>query len=129
MRLLLDTHALRWLLNADPRLPISVRDAVEDLNNEVYVSIVSLWEAAIKINKGKLQVPGQTVGFLIDQLESRRADILPVTATHIRGIERLPSVHGDPFDRMLIVQSEAENLVLVSVDGKIRDYPIQILWQ
>src|SRR5580658_2441907 len=106
MQLLLDTHVLLWAIGDDGRLLKRVAEALEDPTNILYFSMASLWEAAIKIAKGKLRVPGQSVDYLLEQAESHEAAILPIAVAHVRRTQILPHHHGDPFDRMLIAQAQ-----------------------
>ena len=121
IRLLLDTHAVLWAL-AEPRKPSGpARKAVEDARNEVFVSVVSGWEIAIKCALGKLQAP--------DNLEAaiRKQDFTPLPATfqHAEQAGALAPHHGDPFDRMPI--APAEGLILVTRDANIPLYGIRTM--
>ena len=124
MRLLLDTHALLWALEASPRLSPAVRTLLEDTGNEILVSAVSAWEIAIKVALGRLEVPDdleevvQAAGFL------RRH----VTFADARQLQRLPAHHRDPFDRMLIAQALVDGVPIASADGRLRAYPVQLIW-
>lgn len=128
MRLLLDTHVVLWTINADDRLPPKAHDAIEDVENDLFLSIASLWEAAIKIGKGKLRVPGQSIDYLIGHVEARQLTILPITLAHLRRVQSLPPIHGDPFDRMLVAQAQSESLHLLTNDADIARYDVPILW-
>ena len=122
-RLLLDTHAVLWALAEPRKLSGTARMAVEDARNEVFVSVVSGWEIAIKRALGKLRAP--------DDLEAgiRQQGFTPLLVTfhHAELSGALPPHHGDPFDRMLIAQAQAEGLVLVTRDANIPLYGIRIM--
>jgi PIN domain nuclease of toxin-antitoxin system len=122
MRLLLDTHVLLWAVNGEENASAAVRDAVRDPANELFISIASFWEAAIKIGNGKLIVPGGSVTTLIDFAATLGATTLAITETHLRLLEALPKLHRDPFDRLIVVQARAEALRLVSADRLILQY-------
>jgi PIN domain nuclease of toxin-antitoxin system len=125
LRLLLDTHAFLWVLDAPQRLPAWIRAAIEDGENEVFVSAASAWEIAIKQSLGKL--PASRA----DPLEAlRRAGLteLPITVEHARATRSLPPFHRDPFDRMLVAQAQSEGLSLVSRDPAMRRYQVAVLW-
>jgi PIN domain nuclease of toxin-antitoxin system len=126
MRLLLDTHALIWWLAGDPALPAAVREAIDA--NDTYVSAASAWEVATKARIGKL--PGARL--LVDDFAERvRLEgflALPITLSHGERAGSLPGPHRDPFDRMLIAQAQAENLMLVSNESVFDGYGIQRLW-
>lgn len=118
MRLLLDTHVLLWSLADDPRIA-DIEARLLDEANEVFFSVASLWELAIKIGAGKLD---------LDVDELRRAALqsgfteLPVLATHVQALLSLPPHHRDPFDRMLVAQARAEPMRLLTADRLLVRY-------
>ncbi len=114
MRLRLDTHVFLWFISGDTRLHASWRDSIRNTGNEVYLSVVSLWEAIIKYHLGKLPLPHSPENYLPTQRERHQ-------------IATLPSVHRDPFDRMLVGQAIEHELTIVTVDNVFRAYPVQIL--
>jgi len=124
MRLLLDTHVLLWWLADHARLSASVRAKISSADAEVWVSLASAWEIAIKISTGKLQFP---LDALAEQLAINHFQQLPMTLRHIATSAGLPFHHRDPFDRMLIAQAMSEQLVLVTGDDSLTDYEVQIL--
>ncbi|HZK90008.1 MAG TPA: type II toxin-antitoxin system VapC family toxin [Stellaceae bacterium] len=124
MRLLLDTNAFLWWREESPQLPARVRDEIRDPDNDITVSIVSLWEIAIKRGTGKLQ-------FLEDFEEvvaEEEFGLLNVTYAHLRALGELPQHHRDPFDRLLIAQSVADKLAVVTNDRKFALYAAQTFW-
>lgn len=125
MRLLLDTHALLWALEAPQRLPPGVRAAIEDTDNDVFASAASAWEIAIKQSLGRLPVPRAD---LLEALSRASLTELPVTLRHAQATRSLPPIHRDPFDRMLVAQAQTEGLSLVSRDPWVRRYPVTVLW-
>lgn len=124
MRLLLDTHALIWWLEDSPRLGPVSRALIADADNDVLVSIVSLWEITIKWRVGKLEQSGSHFG---DLLDDQRIDLLPVTADHIRALDMLAFHHGDPFDHLILAQAEKERLTVVTSDPQMALYGIPCL--
>jgi PIN domain nuclease of toxin-antitoxin system len=108
MRFLTDTHILLWYLEGDKALSAERHELIEDLSNEVFVSIVSLWEMAIKISLNKLAY-SYSLDEIIENLESRNIYILPMSPKDTIKVSTLPFHHRDPFDRMIIVQSQLEN--------------------
>lgn len=128
MRLLLDTHTLIWFLINSPRLSIMVRGLIEDENNEKLLSIVSVWEIAIKQNTGKLSFGVPFQQFVEQQLTLNSIDLLNINLNHIDVVSTLPLHHRDPFDRLLIAQSIVENIPILSVDSAFDAYPIDRLW-
>jgi PIN domain nuclease of toxin-antitoxin system len=125
LRLLLDTHAYLWMLDAPQRLPVWIRSAIEDGANDVFVSAASAWEIAIKQAIGRL--PAARADPLDALHRSGLAD-LPVTLEHARRTRSLPLHHRDPFDRMLVAQAQVEGLSLVSRDPAVRQYQVTVLW-
>lgn len=124
--LLLDTHAYLWFLMDDPKLPASVKRLIES-EETVCVSIGSFWEIAIKDSIGKLRIPAP-VSTLVDECEKYRMSVLPIEAEHLALLKDLPRIHGDPFDRLLICQAKAENMILVTADENIVKYDVQVYW-
>lgn len=127
MRFLLDTHALLWLLEDDRRLGRSTRDAITDPTNNVFVSIVSLWELAVKIRVGKLRI--MDIEDVFRALLVNRLNLLALDVSHIAQMLRLPKFadHRDPFDVQLIAQAIVENLTFVSGDRHASRYGVELL--
>lgn len=126
MRLLLDTHALLWALAAPKRLPATVRRAVQSADNEVYVSIASAWEIAIKAASGRLDFEVQG---LEPALAATGMQTLGISLQHTARIAMLPLHHRDPFDRMLVAQAMCESMTLVSRDRELAKYGVKLLWR
>lgn len=124
MKLLLDTHAALWFVEADERLSPAAREQMEAVVNEKLVSAVVVLEVAIKRSVGKLDVPAGLVQRLLDWGGSP----LPVSLEHAAGVERLPLHHRNPFDRLLVAQAQVEGAVLVSGDPAMAAYGVPILW-
>lgn len=123
MKLLLDTHVLLWTLLDQRRLSSETRTAIQSEESEIFVSVVSPWEFAIKRSLGKLETPVD----LEPALEDQGFKLLPVQLRHIQGIRSMPRHHGDPFDRMLVAQAIADGLTLVTSDRTLRRYPVATL--
>lgn len=119
MRLLLDTHLLLWAVASSKRLPREARELLEDESHEVYFSAVSIWEIAIKSSLRRKDFRIDLAPFLVALPQMGLVE-LPVTAAHAAGVAQLPFIHRDPFDRLLIAQSIAEPLTLLTND-KILD--------
>ena len=122
MRLLLDTHVLLWWLGDDPKLSVSVRSAIAAEEAEIYLSVASLWEIAIKRFQGKLEVEGIEEAITEGSLKE-----LPICAAHAWAAGGLPPHHRDPFDRMLVAQAQLEGLTIVSRDPRINRYDVHVL--
>ena len=120
MRLLLDTHVAIWFLEDPAQLVDEARLAIDEPANLTYVSAASVWETALKQAAQRLSLPEP-----LDVGAARAGfEELPVTWAHGRTAATLPPVHGDPFDRMLVAQAVVENLVLVTRDAILAQYPV-----
>jgi PIN domain nuclease of toxin-antitoxin system len=121
--LLLDTHVLIWWRGDYKRISRSGIGAIEDADAACF-SAVSIWEIAVKHALGKLRMPSH----LVDTLEQRGFSELPVRSRHALAAGALPKHHGDPFDRMLVAQAQAEGMTLVTNDSRIAAYDVPVLW-
>lgn len=128
MRLLLDTHTFIWFIRDDPKLSRSASLLIEDAANTVYVSIVSIWEMAIKASLGKLDAPPHFAQVITRQLHENDFLLLDIRIEHTEQIVRLPFHHRDPFDRLLIAQSLSENIPLIGKDTSFDAYGITRFW-
>lgn len=128
MRLLLDTHTLLWLLVNDPALSTRARRTIEDPANESFISIVSLWEIAIKSGMGKLTLPAPFSAVFPAELVQNGIGIVSVELPHLETMLQLPTIHRDPFDRLLIAQAIVEGMTLVTADAHLAGYTVPILW-
>lgn len=124
---LLDTHTLIWYINGDPELSQNARIAIEANNTINFVSIASLWEIAIKISLGKLELktPFNQIG---RQIEDNGFEVLPLTFEDTLTVSTLPFHHRDPFDRIIIVQSFNNGLTLISKDKNFDVYQANVVW-
>jgi PIN domain nuclease of toxin-antitoxin system len=123
VRVLLDTNIFLWWDRQLERVPRPVRSAIEDGDNEIFVSVASVWEIAIKRATGKLGFPAP----IAESIEILGFAILPITATHAEHAGGLPRHHGDPFDRLIVAQTFVEGLVLATSDRVLGRYSIPTL--
>jgi PIN domain nuclease of toxin-antitoxin system len=128
MKLLLDTHTFMWWDSQFDRISPTTQEILQNPENEIWVSIVSLWEMQIKVQLGKLTLRISLQDLVNYQQRTNKIQLLSVTLPHILELEKLPPYHRDPFDRLLIAQSRTEQAVFVSRDLKIRAYDCQVLW-
>lgn len=128
MRLLLDTHTLLWLLVNDSALSTRARSTIEDPVNESFISIVSLWEIAIKSGTGKLTLPAPFSAVFPAELVQNGIGMVSLELPHLEAMLQLPTIHRDPFDRLLIAQAIVEGMTLVTADAHLAGYPVPILW-
>jgi PIN domain nuclease of toxin-antitoxin system len=128
MRFLLDTHAFLQFLVGSPDLSAVARRLIEDPRNERFLSIASIWEIAIKLRLGKLELTQAFEDVFPYQIEMNAITILPIAVPHIAIVATLPLYHRDPFDRMLVAQCVVEGIPLISSDATLDRYPIERLW-
>ena len=127
MRLLLDLHIFLWLVDQPHRLSSTAIAALQDSNNQRYLSIASVWELQIKVNTGKLELPSPVQQFVTEQRVLNNIHSLPLLEQHIWGLATLPLHHRDPFDRILIAQAIDEDFTIVTVDQWFAAYPVKLL--
>lgn len=125
MKYLIDTHILIWFGETNDRLPIRVREIIEDTTNAIYVSHASLWEMTIKMSLGKLKVI-YTLSEWEKFLLANGFTLLPTTFKHYLQLQSLPNYHQDPFDRLIISQAIAEDFTIISHDTKFSAYPVKL---
>ena len=128
MDLLIDTQSLIWAANTPGRLTVAARNAIGSGADRRYLSMVCIWEMAIKSGLGKLELPMSLPDFLDTATTQIGMTELPITRAHALLVETLPHHHGDPFDRLLIAQSILEGIPIVSNDSKFREYGIEVIW-
>ena len=128
MRLLLDTHALLWWLDGDRRLSLKARRAIASDSNSILVSAVSAWEITTKARLGKLPGATDVAADVAACVASQGFLSLDITMLHAQRAGRLLGAHRDPFDRMLIAQSQIEDVPLVSDDEAFDDFDVRRHW-
>ncbi len=121
MQYLCDTHVFLWFVSNAKELSQTAKNLIEDGNNEIFLSIASLWEISIKNSLGKLTINGKYES-VIDDVNDNSIQILPINFAHTVEQNRLPFHHRDPFDRIIISQAIAENINLISADAAFDDY-------
>jgi len=129
MRYLLDTHTAIWALEQKDKAKLSekARIILEDTSISLFVSLASAWEIAIKTSTEKLKFNGGSESF-IKKMQENDIIILGIDGTHIKGVETLPFIHRDPFDRLLIATAQAENMTIVTIDDNIQKYDVSWVW-
>ena len=127
MRLLLDTHVFLWFISGDTHLPADWQESIRDPSHDVYLSVASLWEVIIKHQLGKLPLPHPPEIYIPTQCNQHQIASLSIDEASVRQLAKLPSVHRDPFDRMLVCQAIEHELTIVTIDDVFRAYPAPIL--
>jgi len=128
VKLLLDTHTFIWWDTDPARLSAVALALCSDPDNQLVLSVASLWEIQIKRQLGKLDLRLPLAGIVAQQRETNGLIILPIGQDHVLALEDLPFHHRDPFDRLLVAQALAEGATLVSGDPVLRSYPVEVRW-
>ncbi|MBD0293970.1 MAG: type II toxin-antitoxin system VapC family toxin [Flavisolibacter sp.] len=124
---LLDTHALIWFFEENPLLPRLADATIRNTENQIYFSIASFWEIAVKLNIGKLHL-GTSIKELSVFCFQNNIEITPVSLQHIATYVHLPLLHRDPFDRMLIAQALVHGFTIITKDSYFEPYQVPVLW-
>lgn len=128
MRILLDTHTFLWWNMEAPQLSPLAKEIIANGENEIFLSAASVWEISIKAAKGKLVLPEPPAQYITNRMGLYRFQPLLIQVNHAARIYDLPHIHDDPFDRMLIAQSQIESMPLLSADPEIRKYEVEVIW-
>ncbi len=120
MQYLLDTHVILWWLTNPENIHTKAKKIIKDRTNNVYVSCASFWEMAIKKSICRLTLPHN----LLETVSAENFKILPILSDEALGVADLPLIHVDPFDRLLIIQAKLHDLVIITRDSKISEYPV-----
>ena len=127
MKYILDTHAIIWLIENNKKMPNKIKDIVRLQENIICISSASLWEIAIKMDLGKLTL---SVSFeeLLNHINTRDFDILQIKDDYLKELMKLPKIHTDPFDRMIISTAISEGLTILTTDNNIQKYNVSWIW-
>jgi len=127
-RYLLDTHVVLWAANEPRRLSSKCRFVLEREKCEKFLSLVSIWEIAIKVGLRKLKLPVECEEFVGKCQERLAVQLFSLELPHLYGVEKLPLIHRDPFDRLLIAQAKSEGMILLGSDDRFDEYDIKRVW-
>jgi len=127
VQILIDTQIFLWLFGNSSRISTNVRNLLINPNNTVYFSASSAWEIAIKYGNGKLQLPDKPEIFVPDRMKRAKFVWLEINHEHGLAVSKLPQIHKDPFDRLLITQAIFENLTLLSADSIFGNYSVNLI--
>ncbi len=128
MKYLLDTHTFLWAIGETEKLSKKVLEIIENTDNEIFTSVVNTWEICIKYSIGKLDLKKDPEKFILDEIREANFQILDIKLSHLFPLTRLPNFHKDPFDRILIAQSQTENIPILSNDPLIKKYKVKAIW-
>jgi PIN domain nuclease of toxin-antitoxin system len=128
MNLLLDSHALIWWREEPQKLSPLALNEISNSTNSVFLSLASIWEIQIKITNLQISFNNNLFDVIADEQKINNFQLLPIKISHIIELENLPFHHKDPFDRIIIAQSNIEKMKLVSADHKFSAYDVDLLW-
>lgn len=128
MRVLLDTHVFLWWVDGDRALTKKARAVIAESANECLLSLVSVWELAIKSRLGKLELALPVRRYVTDHVAANRFRLLGIELGHVGRVEALEDHHRDPFDRLLVAQAQEEKLPIVTADPTFRRYGVKTIW-
>ena len=122
---LIDTHILLWLLSEPEKLSPKVKKILQE--EELYISMASLWEIATKQSNGKLELPFTPLDLYAICLD-RDIKVKQILPLHFNQLLKLPKIHNDPFDRLIISQAQADDLMIITCDAQIHKYDVKTVW-
>jgi PIN domain nuclease of toxin-antitoxin system len=128
MKLLLDTHAFLWFIEGNQNLSLTAQNAIKSPTNQRYLSIASLWEIAIKVSIGKLEIGMPLTELVNREVYGNAIEMLEIHSHHLDTLAGLPFHHKDPFDRLIIAQGLTENIAIITKDGLFANYPVTLIW-
>ena len=128
MRALLDTSCFLWFLAGSEKLIINARNFIINPNNEIFLSVASLWKIAIKVSIGKLELLQPFEELIPAQLQNNGIGLVAIELRHLSTLIELPFHHRDPFDRLIISQGVTEGLPVISSDNVFRQYNVDVIW-
>ena len=128
MNALLDTHTFLWWIADKPELSPRALEVISDGDNTLFLSAASGWEIAIKAKLSRLQLPDNPARFVTEHMSLNAITSLPIQLSHALHVYTLPNHHQDPFDRMLVAQSQLEKLPIVTKDPQIGHYSVEVIW-
>lgn len=120
MQYLIDTHVILWWFTSPEKIKNKAQKIIQDKSNRIFISSASFWEMAIKKSLGRLTLPHN----LLEAVASENFKILPIMPEDGLGVADLPLLHSDPFDRILVIQAKLNDLIIITSDSKISEYPV-----
>jgi PIN domain nuclease of toxin-antitoxin system len=129
VKLLLDTAAFLWIAGGGhAKLSRPSREAIGDIENQLYLSAASVWEICVKYRRGRLPLPSPPEQIIANESRRRGIESLAFSEAAALRVSQLPDIHADPFDRMLICQAIEHAMTIVTPDAIVRSYPIRTIW-
>ena len=127
MKFLLDTHVVIWMVEDSSNLPVSIKEIIENPDNQIAICSISLWEIAIKMNLGKLDLK-LPLEKLLGDIKNGGFNILQIENEYLEKLSVLPFIHKDPFDRLIMATALAEDLTIITTDENIQKYDVSWIW-
>jgi len=128
VKLLLDTCTFLWMNLDSPELSVRARQLLQSPESELYLSAISAWEIALKESMGRLRLPEPAARYVPSRRERNGIEPLPLDEESVLHLRKLPALHNDPFDRMLVCQALVHGLALLTPDEAIARYPARVVW-
>ncbi|XWK87890.1 MAG: type II toxin-antitoxin system VapC family toxin [Phormidium sp.] len=128
MKSLFDTHTFIWWDSQPNNLSQTALALLQDRSNILLLSVISIWEMQIKLQLGKITLNRPLLEIIENQQQTNQIEVLSVNLAHVLELDKLPLIHKDPFDRLLIAQANVENAALVSCDPIVAQYPVNVIW-
>lgn len=128
MKVLLDTHTFIWWSTSSSKLSSQALSLFQNEQATLMLSLASVWEMQIKLQLGKLSLPAPLPVILSKQQATNAIQLFPIALSHILELSDLPSLHRDPFDRLLVAQARVENIAILTNDTLISQYPVRTIW-
>lgn len=129
MRCLLDTCSFLWFISEQPFMPEFVREKIIEQETALFLSVVSVWELLLKNQAGRLDFPKNALQYIFEAKEKHAIESLILTEQDMKHLAKLPPIHKDPFDRILISQAIEHDLTLLTPNRAITQYPVKIFWE
>jgi PIN domain nuclease of toxin-antitoxin system len=128
MNALLDTHTFLWWVMDAPQLSETAKTFIANPDNKLLFSVASAWEIIIKVNTGKLNIPEEVGTYITNRLIENRFEVLGIELAHVLQVAKLPDLHRDPFDRIIIAQCQVTGMPILTIDHLIGQYDVDVIW-
>ena len=128
MNALLDTHTFLWWVADAPQLSDPAKSFITNPDNTIFFSVASAWEIIIKVGTGKLNIPEEPNSYIKSRIIDNRFEVLQIELLHVLQVANLPDLHRDPFDRIIIAQSQVTRMPILTIDCLVSQYDVEIIW-
>jgi PIN domain nuclease of toxin-antitoxin system len=128
VKILLDTHTALWFVNEYEKLSPKAKNILLNDNNQFYISVVSVWEIAIKVSIGKMTELIGGVKTFLNKIDKTPINIISISSNHATAVENLPFIHNDPFDRLIIATAKTDEMTILTKDDDIQKYDVSWIW-